>query len=130
MLTVFRKIIGSLLELLFTNHLWIQFKHKYDSSLSDCMARKETEIGARSTKYFRQCTENQQWLQIESFNILSPVMSIVFHDEWRTSILLLSHEFLRLYHNYHIYSTDADELGKKVHSLIDESTSTEVSNVL
>ena len=95
------------------------------------MARKETEIGARYTKYFRQCTENQQWLQIESFNILaSIIVSIEFEDEWRTSILLLSHEFLRLYHNYHIYSTDAGELGKKVDSLINESTSTEVSNIL
>ena len=95
------------------------------------MARKETEIGARSTKYFRQCTENQQWLQIESFNILaSIIVSIEFEGEWRTSILLLSHEFLRLYHRYHIYSIDAGELGKKVDSLINESTSTEVSNVL
>ena len=112
-----RFVVDCHLELLFTNHLWIQFKHKCDSSLSDCMVRKEMEIGARSTKYFRQCTENQQWLQIESFNILAPVMSIVFHDEWRTSILLLSHEFLRLYHKYHIYSTDAGELGKKlIHS--------------
>ena len=80
-----RFVVDCHLELLFTNHLWIQFKHKCDSTLSDCMARKETEIGDRSTKYFRQCTKNQQWLQIESFNILaSIIVSIEFENEWRT----------------------------------------------
>ena len=48
-----RFVVDCHLELLLTNHLWIQFKRKCDPTLSDCMARKETEIGARSTKYFR-----------------------------------------------------------------------------
>ena len=87
--------MGCRLDLLFTNRLWIRFKEECDSSLSDCMTRKETEIGDRSTKHFRQCTENQQWLQIESFNMLVYIIvSIEFEDEWRTPILLLSHEFL------------------------------------
>ena len=64
---------------------------------------------------------------MESFNILASVMSIVFHDDSRTSILLVSHEFLRLYHTSRIYSTDAGKLGKKVDSFLNKSTSTEVS---
>ena len=56
-------------------------------------------------------------------------MSVEFEDEWRISILLLSNEFLLLYNKYHIYSTDTGELGKKVDSLINGSTSTEVSNI-
>ena len=54
-----RFVVDYQFNLLFTNHLWIRFKEKRDSSLSDCMARKETEISAQSTKYFRQCTENR-----------------------------------------------------------------------
>ena len=53
-----RFVVDCQLDFLFTNHLWIRFKEKYGSSLSDCMVRKETEIGARSAKYFRQCTDN------------------------------------------------------------------------
>ena len=56
-------------------------------------------------------------------------MSIEFEDEWRISILILSNEVLLLYHKYHMYSIDTGELGKKVDSLINESTSTEVSNI-
>ena len=48
-----RCVVDCHLELLFTNYLWIRFKEKCDSSLSDCMARKKTEIGVRATKYFR-----------------------------------------------------------------------------
>ena len=93
------------------------------------MARKETEIGARFAKYFRQCNDNQQWLQNESFNALpsSFVFPIAFNDEWCSSMHLLSYEFLRVYYRSHIYSLDASDLLEKIDSLVAESLSTEVS---
>ena len=117
------------LDFLFTNHLWIRFKEKCDYSLSDCMARKETEIDARSAKYFRQSNDNQQWLQTESFNALpsSFVFSIAFNDKWCSSMQLLSYEFLRVYYRSHIYSLDASDLLEKIDSLVAESLSIEVS---
>ena len=126
-----RFVVDFQLEFLFTNHLWIRFKNKCDSSLSDCMATKESEIGVRSAKYFRQCTDNQQWLQTESFNVLpsSFVFSIAFNDEWRSSMQLLSYEFMRVYHRSHIYSLDASDLSEKINSLVAESLSTEVSSL-
>ena len=95
------------------------------------MATKESEIGVRSAKYFRQCTDNQQWLQTKSFNVLpsSFVFSIAFNDEWRSSIQLLSYEFMRVYHRSHIYSLDASDLSEKINSLVAESLSTEVSSL-
>ena len=114
---------------MFTNHLWNRFKDKCDSPLSECITRKETEIGARSTKYFRQCNDNQQWLQTESFNNFpsSFVFSIAFNDEWPSSIQLLSYEFLRVYHRFHMYSLDASDLLETLDSLVTGSLSTEVS---
>ena len=53
-----RFVVDSQFYLLFTNHLWIRFTEKCDSSLSNYVVRKETKIGAQPTKYFRQFTEN------------------------------------------------------------------------
>ena len=55
------------------------------------------------------------------------MFSITFNDEWRSSMQLLSYEFLRVYHRSHIYSLDASDLLEKIDSLVTESLSTEVS---
>ena len=110
-----RFVVDCQLDFLITNNLWICFKYLCDSLLSACMTRKETDIVNRSTKYFRQCIDNQQWLQTKSFNIFpsSFVVSIVFNDEWYSSIQLLSYEFIQMYHISYIYSLDASDLLEK-----------------
>ena len=45
-------VINYQLNLLFTNYLWLQFKVKYDFSLTECITKKEMEIDTRSIKYF------------------------------------------------------------------------------
>ena len=124
-----RLVVDCQLDFLFTNHLWIRFKDKCDVSLSECMVRKETEIGDRSAKYFKQYTDNQQCLQTESFNVLpsSFVFSVVFNDEWGSSIQFLSYKFLRVHHRYHIYCLDVSDLLENIDSLIAEYLSTELS---
>ena len=46
-------IVDCQLNSLFTNHLWGQFKEKYDYSFSDYTVRNETDIGTRSIKHFK-----------------------------------------------------------------------------